>query len=280
MAEPASPTLCPEDQELENFALDSLRHHLQTVADQRGERGQIHQLRPVLCLVVLGLLTGRTSLSQILALAIGAGAGRHFYGDACRRRQKQRAMATGQPPAPWLYRIGLLWRGRPTVPCLMTLTRLLRGLSLAELQQALAGWVLDLLAHLGTQPSPLVVRVDGKAMKAADRHILSVFVEDLRLVLMHEEVDEKKNELSTFRDKLATLLERYPFLWLLSGDAMFANTSLCELLKAGQRHWLFQIKANQPQLLEKLELVFSPLVHGAPHLRSEKEKKRGLCGHA
>jgi hypothetical protein len=279
MAETASSTLCPEDQELENFALDSLRHHLQTVTDARAEHGKIHKLLPVLCLVVLGLLTGRTSLSQILALAIGAGAGRHFYGDARRRRQKQRAMASDQPPAPWLFRIGLLWRGRPTAPCLMTLIRLLDDLRLGELQEAMAGWVLELLAQL-REPPALVVRVDGKAMKAADRHILSVFVEELRLVLLHEEVDEKKNELSTFRDKLSALLERYPFLWLLSGDAMFADTKLCELLKAGQRHWLFQIKANQPQLLEKLELVFSPIVHAAPQLSSEPEKKRWLCGHA
>lgn len=279
MAENPSSTHCPQDQELEDYALDSLRHHLGCVADQRSQRGKIHQLLPVLCLVVLGLLTGCTSLSQILALAIGAGAGRHFYGEAHRRRQKQRAMASDQPPATWLYRIGLLWRGRPTVPCLMTLTRLLRGLTLSQLQEAMAGWVLDLLAHLREQPA-LVVRVDGKALKAGGRHILSVFVEDLRLVLLHEEVDEKKNELSTFRDKLCGLLERYPFLWLLSGDAMFANTQLCEMLSAGGRHWLFQIKANQPQLLEKLELVFSPLVHAAPHLSSEAEKKGWLCGPA
>lgn len=275
MAENAATTLCPEDQELENFALDSLRRHLQTVADARAERGKLHQLQPVLCLVVLGLLTGRTSLSQILALALGAGAQRHFYGDQRRRRQKQQAMASDLPPAPWLYRIGLLWRGRPTVPCLMTLIRLLDDLRLGELQEAMAGWVLDLLAHL-REPPALVARVDGKAMKAAERHVLSVFVEDLRLVLLHEEVDEKKNELSTFRDKLATLLERYPFLWLLSGDAMFADAKLCEMLKAGRRHWLFQIKANQPQLLEKLELVFSPIVHAAPQLSEEPEKKRWL----
>ena len=275
MAESASPTFDPQSQEFEDFALDSLRQHLQAVTDARAQHGKIHQLLPVLCLVVLGLLTGRTSLSQILALAIGAGAGRHFYGDQRRRRQKQQAMASELPPAPWLYRIGLLWRGRPTAPCLMTLIRLLGGLLLSELQAAMAGWVLDLLAHLREQPA-LVVRVDGKAMKAADRHVLSVFVEDLRLVMLHEEVDEKKNELSTFRDKLAALLERYPFLWLLSGDAMFSDTKLCELLKAERRHWLFQIKANQPHLLEKLELVFSPLVHAKPHLREEPEKKRWL----
>lgn len=279
MAENASSTLCSEDQELENFALDSLRRHLQAVADARAERGKLHQLQPVLCLVVLGLLTGRTSLSQILALALGAGAQRHFYGDQRRRRQKQQAMASDLPPAPWLYRIGLLWRGQPTAPCLMTLIRLLRGLKLSDLQEAMGCWVLDLLAHLRQQPA-LVVRVDGKAMKAADRHVLSVFVEDLKLVLLHEEVDAKKNELSTFRDKLAALLERYPFLWLLSGDAMFSDTKLCEMLKAGGRHWLFQIKANQPHLLEKLELFFSPIVHAAPHLSSEPEKKRWLHCHA
>lgn len=274
MTEPFSALPAYDPQALENQALDSLCAHLKILADARAEHGKVHQLHAVLCLVVLGLLTGCTSLSQMIALALGGGARRRFYGDQCRRRQKQRAMAHDEPPAPWLYRIGLLWRGRPTVPCLMTLTRLLETVTLAQLQEAMSGWVLDLLARL--RQEPLVARVDGKALKAAGRHVLSVFVQDLGVVLLHEEVDEKKNELSTFRDKLAQLLERYPALWLLSGDAMFADTTLCQALKQGGRDWLFQIKANQPQLLEKLELVFSPIVRTAPHFSAEAEKKRRL----
>lgn len=278
MAEPRFALPDSDSQALENQALDSLCAHLKTLADARAEHGKVHQLHAVLCLVVLGLLTGCTSLSQMIALALGAGARRRYYGDHRRRRQKQRAMAYAQPPAQWLYRIGLLWRGSPTVPCLMTLTRLLEAVTMAQLQEAINGWVLELLARL--RQEPLVVRVDGKALKAAGRHVLSVFVQDLGVVLLHEEVAEKKNELSTFRDKLTRLLERYPALWLLSGDALFADTTLCQALKQGGRDWLFQIKANQPHLLEKLELVFSPLVRTAPHFSAEAEKKGGLHCHA
>jgi hypothetical protein len=274
MAHANAPALAPDDQALENQALDSLCAHLRSVADRRAEHGKVHQLHAVLCLVVLGLLTGHTGLSATIAFALGAGARRRYYGVQHRRRAKQRSPGPTPAPEGWLYRIGLLWRGSPTVPCLMTLIRLLSGLTLADLQAAMTGWVLELLSRLREQP--LVVRVDGKAMKAADRHVLSAFVQDLGLVLLHEEVDEKKNELSVFRAHLLELRGRYPGLWLVCGDALFAETKLCEALKYNGRDWLFQIKANQKNLLEKLELVFSPIVRTAPHFSSEPEKKSGL----
>lgn len=83
-----------------------------------------------------------------------------------------------------------------------------------------------------------------------------MFLHDVGLVALHEEVGEKKNELSTLRDRLAWLVDRYPGLWLLCGDAMFADQTLCKRLnyhgrrrRPGRRH---------PQTLANRELPALP----------------------
>ena len=169
-------------------------------------------------------------------------------------------------PSRWLYDIGMLWRGDPTVPGLQQMIGILAGIKPVELQEAMRGWVSDLLEILRVRQ--YVGSVDGKALWAGGKHVLSVFLHDVEQVVMHEEVGEKKNELSAFRDRLSGLLDRFPGLWLLCRDAMFADAqrrrsllrggecaacqTLCQLLNNRGRHWLFQIKANQGNLFESV----------------------------
>jgi hypothetical protein len=261
-----------EEEELERSVLRSLSDHLRTVSDSRSAHGLVYGLHGVLCLVVVSLLTGKMGFSQMIALAVGHGARRRYNG-AKRERMKRAGIVRPEPSA-WLYDIGLLWRGDPTVPGLMQLIRILGGIAPADLQEALRGWVRDLLETL--EAERYVGSVDGKAMRAGGKHVLSVFLHDVKQVVLHEEVGEKKNELSTFREKLSWLLDRYPGLWLLCGDAMFADQTLCALLANRGRHWLFQIKANQGNLFEKLELFFHPITQGPPHISDEPEKKGSM----
>jgi hypothetical protein len=261
-----------EEGEVEGSALRSLSDHLRKVSDSRSAHGRVYELHGVLCLVVVGLLTGRMGFSQIIALAVGHGARRRYNG--AKRERMKRAGVVRPEPSAWLSDIGLLWRGDPTVPGLMQLIRILGGIAPADLQEAMRGWVSDLLETLGAKQ--YVGSVDGKAMRAGGKHVLSVFLHDVKQVILHEEVGEKKNELSTFREKLSGLLDRYPGLWLLCGDAMFADQTLCALLANRGRHWLFQIKANQANLFEKLAVFFYPITQGPPHVSDEPEKKGSM----
>jgi len=258
--------------ELERSVLRSLSDHLRTVSDRRSAHGKVYELHGVLCLVVVALLTGRMGFSQTIALAVGHGARRRYNGK--KRERMKRKGNVGAEPSRWLYDIELLWRGDPTVPGLQQLIRILAGIEPADLQEAMRGWVSDLLETL--QARQYVGSVDGKAMRAGGKHVLSVFLHDVKQVVLHEEVGEKKNELSTFREKLSWLLDWYPGLWLLCGDAMFADQTLCALLANRGRHWLFQIKANQGNLFEKLEVFFHPIAQGPPHFSDEPEKKGSM----
>jgi hypothetical protein len=261
----------------DKFAILSLSKHIQKIVDHRSPHGRIHNLHAVLSLVLVALVCAKAqSISQVVAFAAGQGARRRYNGP--RRREKVLRDRRIQPePSAWLYDIGLTWRGEPTVPCVGRMIAILGTVTATDMTEAMSGWISDLLARCKTRR--MVGSVDGKALRATgNRHVLSVFVQELgQVALQAEVVAGKKSELSTFRDALATLLERYPGLWLIVGDAMFADKTLCEMLNGQGRHWMFQIKDNQPNLHEKLDLVFSPIIRGRePDATSEPEKRGAM----
>ena len=227
-------------------ALDTLLQALNEVADPRQARGIRHPLGATLALCVLAFVCGRQNLSGIWRFG-----------------RQHRGLLPG------------LGFKRPRSPSIPTLSRLLAAVDLLDLQRALARWlavVIERSRHWGA-----IASVDGKTSRAAGVHVLSVFLHDVQQVVWQTPVASKQNEISAFKQALADLLEHYPFLQLVVGDAMFAGEPLCELLIENGRHYLFQIKADQPHLLEKLELVFAPHLHRPLNQAAlDGEKKRRL----
>lgn len=234
--------------------LPGLLDALGGVADPRHARGILHPLPSILALCILAFICGRQSLSGVSR-----------FGRDHRRLLKK----LGFP--------------RPKAPSVPTLSRVLGMVEPANLQRALALWLAQLIATLPCQrrpgeQAPAVISVDGKTSRAAGVHVLNVFLHDLELVLHQAPVESKQNEISAFKEALAGLLAAYPFLRLVVGDALFAGEPLCRLLTRNGRHYLFQVKADQPVLLEKLELLFAPQLHREmDHEAVAGEKKAGLC---
>ena len=65
--------------------------------------------------------------------------------------------------------------------------------------------------------------MDGKPSRASGVHLLNVFVTDAQQTIWQAEVDEKANEIAVLRAILPELFEKYPFLKILTGDALFAG---------------------------------------------------------
>lgn len=210
----------------------SLLEALSLVADPRAARGIRHPLGSILALCLLAFIGGRQSLTGVSRFG---------------RQHKGLLKQLGFP--------------RPQSPSPPTLSRVLGALTPDSLQQALTQWLSGLLDQLRRPDTLAIASVDGKTSCAAGVHMLNVFLHDLDLVLWQAPVEDKQNEISAFKAALAGLLADYPFLGLIVGDAMFAGVPLCELVIQNGRHYLFQIKADQPELLEKLALVFSPHLH-------------------
>ncbi|MEO6434569.1 MAG: hypothetical protein ABIP55_02260, partial [Tepidisphaeraceae bacterium] len=106
-------------------------------------------------------------------------------------------------------------------------------------------------------------------------HMLNVFVHDLQAVVGQWSTGATKtNEPTLLRRHLAELLDAYPMLRLFTGDAIFAQRPLAELICGRGRDYLLQVKANQGDTLDALESCLSHIAERPPAAQSIN--KRGL----
>jgi hypothetical protein len=167
---------------------------------------------------------------------------------------------------------------RDAPPCATTISRTLAKCRVAEFQAALAAWLQVCLAD---QTTDGVVAVDGKTAKQGlddqgdPLHMLHVFVHDLQAVVGQWSTGaEKTNEPTLLRRHLAELLDAYPMLRLFTGDAIFAQRPLAELICGHGRDYLLQVKGNQGDTLDALENCFAQAALRPPAACSTD--KRGL----
>ena len=167
---------------------------------------------------------------------------------------------------------------RDEPPCATTISRTLAKCRVAEFQAALTVWMQACIHNKSTEG---VVAVDGKTAKQAldddgdPLHLLQVFVHDLQAVVGQWSTGaEKTNEPTLLRRHLEELLAAYPMLRLFTGDAIFAQRPLAELICGHGRDYLLQVKDNQGDTLDALENCFAQAAQRPPAAHSTN--KRGL----
>jgi len=165
---------------------------------------------------------------------------------------------------------------RDKPPCDTTLSRTLAGLSLEEFRQAFAMWLKRAVADYDGR---WVAAVDGKTCRQgldADGtpvQMLNVFLQRAKVTLDQWSVgDDKTNEPGCLKQHLEELLAAYPALRLLTGDAIYAQRPLLDLLRAQGCDYLFQVKVNQPDLFDALKTCFA---QASAHPSHESHEKRG-----
>jgi len=206
----------------------TLMDAFRSIPDPRHPRGIRHPLSSILALCIIALLSGRQNLTQI-----------HRF-------------AKDHPEV-----LEALGTRRRWVPVTTTLSTVLGLLRIGQLQDALAEWVCGLFRTVRSKAAGAVAAVDGKTSRASKVHVLNVFALDMQQAVWQCAVDEKANEITALRKILTALFEKYPFLKILTGDAMFAGNPLCSEIITHGRHYLFQIKGGQKHLYEKMDLVFT-----------------------
>jgi hypothetical protein len=213
-------------------SLSELEAVFSQIPDPRKARGVRHPFSGIVSLVFLGLLGRITEMAVVVRWA----------------------------KAHWEELKEPLGFTREKPPCDTTISRALAGLSLGEFRQAFTVW---LNAALADQEGRWVAAVDGKTCRqglSADGtpvQMLNVFLQRVKLALDQWSIgDDKTNEPGSLKEHLAELLTAYPALQLLTGDAIYAQRPLLELLREYGCDYLFQVKANQPDLLDALETCF------------------------
>lgn len=220
------------------------------INDPRKKRGVRHPFHGVVSLVFLGLLGRITEMAVLVRWA-------EAHWEVLR-----------EP-------LGFT-RGKP--PCDTTISRLLAKISLAEFRQAFSTW---LKSAVSDHRERWTAAIDGKTCRqgfdadGSPVQMLNVFLHTVKLTLDQWSIgDDKTNEPGSLKNHLAELLSAYPALRLLTGDAIYAQRPLMELIKTEGRDYLFQIKANQPEILDALKRCFAAVSSSRP--AHEITEKRGF----
>jgi hypothetical protein len=145
---------------------------------------------------------------------------------------------------------------RRRTPCVNTLHRVLRGLDVGAFEAALRAWLVPQLAA----PVPLEpIAIDGKAVRGAKTqalpggYLLSAFASRRGAVLAQLAIGERENELT----QAVPLLRQLDLAGVVvTGDAMFAQRSVCAHIVQHGGQYLVEVKDNQPALLLALQHCF------------------------
>lgn len=225
-----------------------------TVQSARQDQGRRYATGPALALVVVAILSGCKNPSQI-----------HAFGKA---RPNLIPRLGFTPPKQVRKKEN---RGRLHVPNEDTIKSILASISQRELNEKFA-------LFLGRMIGPEAdASVDGKALRGADEYVLSLFVHDVRQVVWQERVDGKENELKVLERSLGLILDRYPGLSLLSGDAAFCHKSVARRLIEAKRDYLLQLKSPHQTDVGLARSAFAKLRTRKPRARSG-EKRGGREG--
>lgn len=175
----------------------------------------------------------------------------------------------------WADLRGPLGFDRPKAPHPTTFSRVLAKFSPSEFQQAFSAWVGSLMGN-----EDLVAAVDGKTSKQGldsegkPIQMLNVFVHDLKACLGQWPLNgDKTTEPEILKAHLQELFATYPGLRLLTGDALYAQRNLADLIVQAEKDYLFQIKGNQPDLLDTAQTCFADAASKPP--AAETVEKRG-----
>jgi predicted transposase YbfD/YdcC len=197
------------------------------VIDPRSRHGRIHPLQPVLGLVALALLMGRTSLRGIARL------GRQY----------------GYPLA---HALGFR-RGK--TPAASTLSRTLRRLDPATLEAILSRWLQGRVEPTAVEH----IAVDGKTLRGsrdgdiAGQHLVAAFAPAVQAVLVQVRMDATTNEHKAALQLLGILPVKGK---VVTGDAMFCQRDIAEQVVAAGGDYIFMVKDNQSGLRVDIEAGF------------------------
>lgn len=218
------------------------------VPDPRDAQGRRHPLPAVLTLAAVAILSGARSLYAIAQFG----------------RDRGQAFAAA------------LGFTRDVPPCCATLHYLFAALDRKAFERAIRRWTAG-RAEAGWQSMSL----DGKTLRGVQGHqvpgvhLLAAYAHEAKTVLDQIPVDSKTNEHKT----ALKLLDLIPSEGkLITGDALFCQRDLSQKIRKKGGHWLWPVKANQPDLLETLTDMFatdgvSPL--GAKTRRRRASDRRG-----
>ena len=197
--------------------------------DNRRKQGRRYELGYVLLFSIFGILSGATSYRKIHS----------FIEDKYEVLNEY-------------FELG--WK---KVPAYTTIRNIIQGTSGSELEREFRAYSAELA---GKEDVIRFVKIDGKTIRGSFDHfsdkkavqILSAFVGESRLILAHEEIADKTNEIPVAQELIEALgLSGSIFTF----DALHCQEKTLEVAKESGNEVIVQVKDNQPTLLEDCKTI-------------------------
>jgi hypothetical protein len=216
---------------------------LGAIPDPRASSGRRFPLQSVLGIIIAGTLAGRNSIRSIARWA---------------KSLKEEELK-------------LLGINRKTAPTQTTMHEVLVRLDEKKIEEAFSAWAKTFI----DENILLQIAIDGKTLKGSRTdeypalHLLAAYCCEISSVIMQKPVDTNKNEITTAKEILFDMPLKGKFI---SGDAIFCQKELCNIILKNQGDYIFIVKGNQKQLLGDIKEVFKK--HSFPLYTQTKKDGR------
>ena len=226
----------------------SLREMFDRVLDPRKPRGRIHDIGPILCLAIVAMLAGRTTLQGIVQFG----------------RDHGTALA---------HALGFR-RGK--TPCAATYSRLFRRLDIDAFEAILRDWIVQRCPDLGEH-----FALDGKTLRGSHDgdvpavHLLALYAPKVRAVVGQIRVDAKTNEHKAALQLLGIVAVKGK---IVTGDAMFCQTEVAEVLAKQGAEYILHVKDNQPTVKQRIAELLDATASFSPGGVPRSGREHGADG--
>ena len=202
---------------------------LSKIKDHRRRQGQRYALGQILFLAILALLSGATSYRKIHAF-----------------------IKTHSETLTQLFNLN--WK---RVPAHTTIWAIIRATPPTELEACFRDYSAQLVEN---DPPERFLSVDGKVLRGSFDHfkdqkaiqVLSAFLTDSRIILAHEEIAEKTNEIPMAQELMTQLgLSGYIFTF----HALHCQEKTLTIAHETSNEVIVQVKENQPTLLRDCQVT-------------------------
>jgi hypothetical protein len=221
----------------------SLWDFLGTIPDPRSSSGRRFSLQSVLGIVIAGILAGRNSIRSIARWAISL---------------------TDED-------LKLLCISRKKAPTQTTIHEVLSRLDPQLVEKAFSSWFETFLEN----KQLVQIAIDGKTLKGSQTHeypalhLLAAYCVDIYSVMMQIPVESKKNEILAAKEMLFDIPLEGKFI---TGDAIFCQKEICNLVLKNKGDYIFIVKNNQKRLIDDIKIVFKK--HSFPLYAQSKKTDR------
>lgn len=200
----------------------TLWYTLHTVVDHRRGQGRRHDLPTLLTLAILALCSGHNSYLSM----------QEWCENYQKRIKEQVPFLAGH------------------MPNSATFYRVFANLDTKAFEEVVGNW-LQAITPLDAGEG---IGLDGKSLHGANLHLVSAFAHVARAVLFEQGTETKGKELVVGPEVLTHITVKDH---VVTGDALFAQRSLCKQIEKAKGGYVFRVKGNQDTLEKNIRLFFT-----------------------